>query len=88
MSEEIKIESKEQTRRKAIKTAAQVAVTAPAVGLLLNASVKSASAAVLYASGDNDAVATDDPVTANNNSTDLGNPFTDPGTLGDHFVVG
>ena len=43
MSEEIKNEV-QKTRRSAIKTAAQVAVTAPAVGLLLSASTKSASA--------------------------------------------
>jgi len=47
MAEEIK--TVDQTRRSAIKTAAQVAVTAPAVGLLLSASTKSASAAVTYA---------------------------------------
>ena len=47
MSEEIKNEV-QKTRRSAIKTAAQVAVTAPAVGLLLSASTKSASAAVTY----------------------------------------
>ena len=88
MSEEIKIEATGQTRRKAIKTAAQVAVTAPAVGLLLNASIKSASAATLYASGDNDAQASDDPITANNNTSDIGNPGNgDTGTLGDHFTV-
>ena len=65
-----------QNRRPAarIKTAAQVAVTAPAVGLLLSASTKSAQAQVAYdttahahdfginstdASGDNDDVYTD-----------------------------
>jgi hypothetical protein len=47
MSEEIK--NVQKTRRSAIKTAAQVAVTAPAVGLLLSASTKSASAALTYA---------------------------------------
>ena len=88
MSEEIKIEGTEPTRRKAIKTAAQVAVTAPAVGMLLSASVKSASAATLYASGDNDATASDDPITANNNTSDIGNPAnSDTGTLGDHFTI-
>ena len=88
MSEEIKIETTEQTRRKAIKTAAQVAVTAPAVGLLLNASIKSASAATLYASGDNDVTASDEPITANNNTSDIGNPGNgDTGTLGDHFTT-
>ena len=90
MAEETKIESiatEQKTRRTAIKTAAQVAVTAPAVGLLLSASTKSASAAVLYGSNDNDAVATDDPISANNNFTDLGDPGNDTGTLGDHLVL-
>ncbi len=36
-----------KSRRSAIKTAAQVAVTAPAVGLLLSASTKAAGAQVL-----------------------------------------
>ena len=43
MAEENKVEgivSEQKTRRSAIKTAAQVAVTAPAVGLLLTASAK------------------------------------------------
>jgi hypothetical protein len=51
MAEETKIESvisEEKTRRSAIKTAAQVAVTAPAVGLLLSASTKAASAQSRY----------------------------------------
>ena len=48
MSEELKNEV-QKTRRSAIKTAAQVAVTAPAVGLLLSASTKSASAVQTYA---------------------------------------
>ena len=51
MAEETKIEgivSEEKTRRSAIKTAAQVAVTAPAVGLLLSASAKSAMAQTPY----------------------------------------
>ena len=77
MAEDNKIESivaEQKTRRSAIKTAAQVAVTAPAVGLLLSASTKSAQAQVAYdttahvhdfginstdASGDNDDVYTD-----------------------------
>jgi hypothetical protein len=46
MAEELKIEN--TTRRSAIKTAAQVAVTAPAVGLLLSASTKAASARIHY----------------------------------------
>lgn len=51
MAEETKIESivtEAKTRRSAIKTAAQVAVTAPAVGLLLSAGTKSAQAQVAY----------------------------------------
>jgi hypothetical protein len=63
MSEEIKIA--QQTRRSAIKTAAQVAVTAPAVGLLLSASAQSAMAAPAYAHGDHsssDDNGADDPI--------------------------
>jgi len=51
MAEESKIEgivSEQKTRRSAIKTAAQVAVTAPAVGLLLSAGTKSAMAQTAY----------------------------------------
>ena len=91
MADETKIESvasEQKTRRTAIKTAAQVAVTAPAVGLLLSAGTKSATAATLYASGDNDVTASDDPITANNNTSDIGNPGNfDTGTLGDHFTI-
>jgi hypothetical protein len=50
MAEDNKIEgivTEAKTRRSAIKTAAQVAVTAPAVGLLLSASTKAAGAQVL-----------------------------------------
>jgi len=86
MAEETKIETTEQkTRRTAIKTAAQVAVTAPAVGLLLSASTKSASAATLYIHDRNDIKPSDDPITANNNFTDLG-IGGDTGTLGDSFT--
>ena len=53
MSDEIKIVSEQKTRRSAIKTAAQVAVTAPAVGLLLSAGTKTAQAYVRVHSGDN-----------------------------------
>jgi hypothetical protein len=66
MAEETKVEgivSEEKTRRSAIKTAAQVAVTAPAVGLLLSASTKSASAAVQYVHTANGSYLTDDGVT-------------------------
>ena len=51
MSVETKIETVEiakKTRRAFVTTAAQVAVTAPAVGLLLSASTKSASAQTRY----------------------------------------
>jgi hypothetical protein len=91
MAEESKIEtfvSEEKTRRSAIKTAAQVAVTAPAVGLLLSASTKAASAATLYGGDSNDATPSDDPITANNNTTDLGNPANnDTGSLGDSHTI-
>jgi hypothetical protein len=66
MAEETKIEkivSEEKTRRSAIKTAAQVAVTAPAVGLLLSASTKSASAQSTYGYITDDGVTFDDGVT-------------------------
>lgn len=51
MAEETKIEqivTEQKTRRSALKTAAQVAVTAPAVGLLLSAGTKSAQAQLRY----------------------------------------
>lgn len=44
--------SEEKTRRSAIKTAAQVAVTAPAVGLLLSASTNVAAAYSITKTGD------------------------------------
>jgi hypothetical protein len=52
MAEESKIETVENgsTRRALLKTAAQVAVTAPAVGLLLSASSKPAAAQIVSAS--------------------------------------
>jgi len=49
MAEETKLEKEEglpKTRRDFVKTSAQVAVTAPAVALLLNATAKPASAQV------------------------------------------
>jgi hypothetical protein len=91
MAEETKIEgivTEAKTRRSAIKTAAQVAVTAPAVGLLLSASTKTATAATLYGGDANDATPSDDPITANNNTTDLGNPSnSDTGDLGDSHTI-
>jgi hypothetical protein len=50
MSEENKIVGAKKTRRAIVTTAAQVAVTAPAVGLLLSASTKPAAARV-YSTG-------------------------------------
>lgn len=70
MAEETKIESvvsEEKTRRSAIKTAAQVAVTAPAVGLLLSASTKAASAQRFY---------TDDGATFDDGVPDSGDDVT------------
>jgi len=55
MSEESKIEAitaKVQDRRAFVKTAAKVAVTAPAAAMLLNASVKPAKASVEPYAGD------------------------------------
>lgn len=72
MSDEIKIEN--QTRRSAIKTAAQVAITAPAVGLLLSASTKAASAATTIYQGD-DGVAKDDFI-LNDDTITLGDDTT------------
>ena len=51
MADEIKIDGVDKTRRSAIKTAAQVAVTAPAVAMLLSASTKAASAQRAYDGG-------------------------------------
>jgi len=55
MSEESKIEAvaaKVQDRREFVKTAAKVAVTAPAAAMLLNASVKPAQARIEPYTGD------------------------------------
>ena len=51
MTGETKIVNEENTRRAAIKTAAQVAVTAPAVAFLFTASTKSAFAQRAYDQG-------------------------------------
>ena len=61
MAEETKI-AQAQSRREFVKTAAKVAVTAPAAAMLLNASVKPASALTRgYITGGDDARAfTDD----------------------------
>ena len=74
MSDKIeKIVSEEKTRRSAIRTAAQVAITAPAIGLLLSASTKSAMAASVYGVGDD---------------STLGDDYVSPSNPGDDFVLG
>jgi hypothetical protein len=63
MSVESKIEAvtaQVQSRRAFVKTAAKVAVTAPAAAMLLNASVKPAKALVSIYSGDDAVVVSDD----------------------------
>ncbi len=76
MSDEIK---NVPSRRSAIKTAAQVAVTAPAVGLLLSAGTKSAMAQRVYKSGD-DFVTHDDNLVQNGG-------FQSDATLGDDAIT-
>jgi hypothetical protein len=42
----------------------------------------------LYGGDRNDATPSDDPITANNNTTDLGNPTnSDTGSLGDSHTI-
>jgi hypothetical protein len=53
------VEKAEATRRQFVRTAAQVAVTAPAVSMLLSATTKSAHAAPAYSLAGDDAVQTD-----------------------------
>jgi hypothetical protein len=82
MSEESKIEAitaQVQNRRAFVKTAAKVAVTAPAAAMLLNASVKPAKATVEPYEGDSgdpfntaghdDAVQTDDGIFGDDGAT-------------------
>lgn len=57
MAEEVKTEASvnqepQKTRRVFVRTAAQVAMTVPAVTILLGAEAKPASAQILYQSGD------------------------------------
>jgi len=76
MAEDTKIESivtEQKTRRSAIRTAAQVAVTAPAVGLLLSAGTKSAMAQGVYGLGDD---------------SSSGDDFVSPSQPGDDFTAG
>ena len=69
----------QKTRRSFVKTAAQVAVTAPAVAMLLSASTKPTAAATFYSLGDNFVTADDAPNLANHT-------FDNFISLGDDFV--
>jgi hypothetical protein len=79
MSEEIK----NQTRRSAIKTAAQVAVTAPAVGLLLSAGTKSAAAAIHYGDDSHLTVTRNDDAPPSDDPTS----YTITGVTGDDYYT-
>jgi len=82
MAEDTKIESiisGEKTRRSLVKTAAQVAVTAPAVGLLLSASTRPASAQHIYGTGD-----TGGPT----DNGFLGDDIANAGIPNDNFIAG
>ena len=82
MSEESKITAQVKSRREFVKTAAKVAVTAPAAAMLLNASVKSAKAQVPYDPKQNQGWAGDDAVIVSDDQ------FYDdfyPVTYGDDF---
>jgi len=86
MSEESKIEAvtaQAQSRRKFVKTAAQVAITAPAAVVLLNASAKPAKAGEsLYSQNDDVTITSDDDHFSDN--PDLQDKPTI--NLGDDFV--
>ena len=77
MSDEIK---NVPSRRSAIKTAAQVAVTAPAVGLLLSAGTKAAQAYVRIASANDGGTA---PYTTADDFSDAGAPGDGAVLIGD-----
>ncbi len=81
MAEELKTEN--TTRRSAIKTAAQVAVTAPAVGLLLSASTKSAAARIHYGDDFQGTITRFD----DNPPSDDPTSYTITGTTGDDFFT-
>lgn len=92
MAEETKIEGIEQkTRRTAIKTAAQVAVTAPAVGLLLSAGTKAAQAYIRVGSLNDGggAYTTADDFTAgsSDDATFTGHPGIDSDGLADDLYT-
>jgi hypothetical protein len=82
MAEDTKIDSiisGDKTRRSLVKTAAQVAVTAPAVGLLLSASTRPASAQHIYGAGD---------AGGPTDNAFLGDDVANLGIPNDDFIVG
>ena len=94
MAEETKIvttETAQTTRRTFVKTAAQVAVTAPAVGLLLSATTKPAAAQIsAYEASTNHIL---DDFTFGNNEEDVDaarfgnfNPFNGQANMDDHIA--
>ena len=94
MAEETKIlttEVEQQSRRAFVKTAAQVAVTAPAVGLLLSATTMPAMAQTAYQASQNHIL---DDFTFGNNNEDVDsarfgsnfNPFNGVANQDDVFV--
>ena len=91
MEDETKKETIEQnTRRRFIKTAGQVAVTAPAVGLLLSAGAKPAAAQITPYNATNSHIL--DDFTFGNNEEDVDsarfgnnfNPFNQTANQDDH----
>lgn len=73
-------QAENKTRRAALKTTAQVAVTAPAIALLLDATTKSASAQIISVSAATRIHALDD-FTFGNANEDLGNGPQDDASL-------
>ena len=83
MSDEIKNVTEQKTRRSAIKTAAQVAVTAPAVGLLLSAGTKAASAGIHYGDDSHVTITRNDDAPPNDDVTS----YNISGVTGDDFYT-
>jgi hypothetical protein len=86
MSEESKIETvtaQAQSRRKFVKTSAQVAVTAPAATILLNASAKPAKAREALYSQNDDVTGRSDDDSQSDNPANRDTPTFNPG---DDFV--
>ena len=75
----------QKTRRSFVKTAAQVAVTAPAVAMLLTASTKKAAAQVAYKVADDVAHSFDD---SGSSPADFGSSdLSAGGTLADDVTI-